>query len=64
MLNQPKLPTPEKKVDKGKGKVNTLAPEEKGDKGKGKMVMNLLSHVQIERSLNECSTCSALDSRS
>ena len=32
MPNQPKQPTPEKKVDKGKEKVDTLAPEKKGDK--------------------------------
>jgi len=57
MPNQSKPPTPEKKVDKDKGKVNTLAPEKKGDKDKGKMVMNLISHDQIERSLNEGSTC-------
>jgi len=63
MLNQPKLPTPEKKVDKDKGKVDTLAPEKKGDKGKGKIVKNLISHDQIERSLNEGSTCYALVAR-
>jgi len=56
MPNQPKPPTPEKKVDKRKEKVDTLAPEKKSDKGKGKMVMNLVSHDQIERSLNEDST--------
>jgi len=36
MSNQPKPPTSEKKVDKGKEKVKTLAPKKKGDKDKGK----------------------------
>jgi len=36
MPNQPKSPTFEKKVDKGKGKVVTLYPEKKVDKGKEK----------------------------
>ena len=57
--NQPKPLTPEKKVDKGKGKVDALAHEKKSDKGKHKMVMNLISHDQIESSLNEDSTCYA-----
>jgi len=60
MSNQPKPPTPEKKVDEDKGKVDTLVPKKKGDKDKGKMVMNLISHDQIEMSLNEGSTCYAL----
>ena len=34
--NQPKPPMSEKKVDKGKGKVKTLAPEKNGDNGKRK----------------------------
>ena len=59
MPNQPKPPTLEKKVDKGKEKVE-IAPEKKRDKGKRKMVMNLISHDQIEKSLNESSTCYAL----
>ena len=42
--NQPKLPTLKKKIDKGKGKEDTLAPAKKGDEGKGKMVINLISH--------------------
>ena len=42
--NQLKPPTPEKKVDKGKRKVDALAPEKKSDKSKGKVVMNLISH--------------------
>ena len=63
MPNQPKSPTLEKKVDKGKRKMGTLAPEKKDDKGKGKMVMNLISHDQIKRSLNEGSTCYALVTR-
>ena len=59
MPNQPKPPTFEKKVDKGKGKVVTLNSK-KADKGKGKVVMNLISHDQVEKSLNEGSTCYAL----
>jgi len=43
--------------------VDVLAPEKKNDKGKGKMVMNLISHNQIEKSINECSTCYALVAR-
>ena len=43
--------------------MDVLAPEKKNDKGKGKMVMNLISHDQIERSINECSTCYALVAR-
>ena len=61
--NQPKPPTPGKKVDKGKEKMIALAPEKKIDKGKGKMVMNLISLNQIERSLNEGLTCYALGAR-
>jgi len=60
MPNQPKPPILEKKVDKGKKRVNTRAPEKKGDKGKGKMITNLISHDQIEKNLNEGSTCYAL----
>ena len=63
MPNQPKAPTPEQNVDKGKRKVDTLTPEKKGDKCKGKKVMNLISHDQIERSLNEGLTCYALVAR-
>jgi len=61
--NQPKPSTSKKRVDKGKGKVETLALEKKGDKGKRKMVMNLISHDQIEKSLNVGSTCYALMAR-
>jgi len=57
MLNQSKPPTLEKKVDENKGKADTLAPKKKDNKGKDKMIMNLISHDQIERSLNEGSTC-------
>jgi len=60
MPNQHKPPTSKKKVDKGKGKRVTLTPEKKVDKGKGKMMMNLISHDQLEKSLNEGSTCYAL----
>ena len=63
MPNQPKPSTPKKKVDKDKGKAVILAPEKKSDKGKSKMVMNLISHSQIERSLNEGLTCYALVAR-
>ena len=63
MPNQLKPPSPEKNVDKSKRKVDTLAFEKKGDKGKGNMIMNLISHDQIERSLNEGSTCYALVAR-
>ena len=58
--NQPKPPTQKKRIDKGKDKVNVLTPEKKSDKGKGKIVMNLISHDQIEKRLNERSTCYAL----
>ena len=44
MPNQPKPPTQERKVDKGKDNVYVLTSEKKGDKGKGKMIMNLISH--------------------
>ena len=40
--------------------MDALTPEKKSDKGKGKMVMNLISYDQIERRLNEDSTCYAL----
>jgi len=63
MPNQPKPPTWEKGVDKGKDKVDVLNPEKKGDKGKCKMEMNLISHDQIEKSLHEGSTCYALVAR-
>jgi len=49
MSNQPKPPNSEKNVDKYKGKVMTLTPE-KVDKGKEKMVINLISHNQVEKS--------------
>jgi len=49
MPNQAKPSTSEKKVDKGK---ETLNLEKKVDKGEGKMVMNLISHDQVEKSLN------------
>jgi len=52
MPNQLKPQTQEKNIDKGKGKVDALTPEKKSDKGKSKMVMNLISHDQIEKSLN------------
>jgi len=42
MPNQPKLPTPEKKVDKDKGKMTK---------------MNLISSEQLEHILNEGLTC-------
>ena len=63
MLNQPKSPTQEKEFDKGKEKVNALTPEKKSDKGKGKMIMNLIKHDQIEKSLHEDYTCYALVAR-
>jgi len=63
MPNQPKSQTQEKNIDKGKGKMDALTPEKKSDKGKGKMVMNLISHDQIKKSLNEGSTCYALVAR-
>jgi len=40
--------------------VDVLTLEKKDDKDKGKMVMNLISHVQIEKSLHEGFTCYAL----
>ena len=52
MPKQLKPPTSERKVDKGKRKVVTLNLKKKVDKGKGKMVMNLISHDQLEKSLN------------
>jgi len=63
MSNQRKPPTREKKVDKGKDKVDVLTLGKKGDKDKGKMIMNLISHDQIEKSLHEGSTCYALVAR-
>ena len=60
MPNQPKPLTWEKKVDKGKGKVNVLTPGKKSDKDKGKMIINLISHDQIGKSLNKGFTCYAL----
>jgi len=63
MPNQPKPPTYEKKVDKSKRKVVTLTPKKKIDKSKGKLVMNLTSHDQVEKSLNEGSTFYALVAR-
>jgi len=61
--NQLKPPTREKRVDKGKDKVDVLTLEKKSDNGKCKMVMNLISHDQIEKSLHEGSTCYALVAR-
>ena len=43
--------------------MNALIPEKKSDKDKDKMAMNLISHDQIEKSLNESSTCYALVAR-
>jgi len=43
--------------------VDVLTPGKKSDKGKGKMVMNLISHDQIEKSLHEGSTSYALVAR-
>jgi len=43
--------------------VDALTPEKKSYKGKGKMIINLISHDQIEKSLNEGSTCYALVAR-
>jgi len=40
--------------------VDVLTLENKGEKGKDKLVVNLISHVQIEKSLHESSTCYAL----
>jgi len=63
MSNQSKPLTREKKVDKGKDKVDVLTLGKKSDNGKGKMVMNLISHNQIETSLHKGSTCYALVAR-
>jgi len=60
MPNQSKTPTREKGIDKRKDKVDVLNPEKKGDKGKGKIKMNLISHDQIKKSLHEGFTCYAL----
>jgi len=43
--------------------VVTLNSEKKVDKGKEKMIINLISYDQIEKSLNESSTCYALVAR-
>jgi len=43
--------------------VDVLTPEKKSDKGKGKMIMNLIKHDQIEKSLHEDYTCYALVAR-
>ena len=43
--------------------MDVLIREKKSDNDKGKMVMNLISHDQIENSLNEGSTCYALVAR-
>jgi len=40
--------------------VDALIPRKKSDKGEDKIVMNLINHDQIEKSLNEGSTCYAL----
>jgi len=63
MPNQLKPPTQDKKVDKDKEKVNYLTPKKKSDRGKSKMVMNLISHDQIKRSLNKSSTFYTLMAR-
>ena len=54
---------PKKGIDKDKDKVDVLNPGKGGDKGKGKIVMNLISHDQIEKSLHGGSTCYALVAR-
>ena len=43
--------------------TKSLILEKKVDKGKGKMVMNLISHDQVEKSLNENLTCFVLVAR-
>jgi len=63
MPNQPKSPTREKGVDKGKDKLDVLNPGKRGNKGKVKLEMNLISHDQIEKSLQEGATCYALVAR-
>ena len=39
--------------------MDALIPRKKGDKGKVKMVMNMISHDQIEKCLHEDFTCYA-----
>ena len=63
MPNQPKPPKQEKEVDKGKEKVDALVPEKKSNKEKGKLVISLISHDQVEKSLNEVFTCYAIVAR-
>jgi len=60
MPNQPKSRTYEMKVDNCKEKIMTVTPEKKVDEGKEKILMNLISHDQVEKSMNEGSTCYAL----
>ena len=43
--------------------MNVLTPGKKSDKDKGKMIINLISHDQIEKSLHEGSNCYALVAR-
>ena len=43
--------------------MDALIPRKKSDKGEDKIVMNLINHDQIEKSLNEGSTCYALVAR-
>jgi len=62
MPNQPKHSKQEKGVDIDR-KMDALVPEKKSDKGKGKMIVSLISHDQIEKSLNEGFTCYALVTR-
>jgi len=63
MPNQPKPPTREKGINKGKDKVDVLTPGKNSDKGKGNMIMNLISRDQVEKSLHEGSTCYVLVTR-
>ena len=63
MPNQPKPPTREKGINKGKDKVDVLTPGKNSDKGKGNMIMNLISCDQVEKSLHEGSTCYVLVTR-
>ena len=60
MPTQPKPPTREKGVDKGKDKLDVLNLGKRGDKGKGNMKMNLISRDQIKKRLHEDFTCYAL----
>ena len=48
------------KVDNCKEKIMTVTLEKKVDEGKEKILMNLISHDQVEKSMNEGSTCYAL----